>query len=217
MTPQNHHLRRPWRAVARGAALSLASTLLLSACGGLLPKPQAAPALYTLEGAAAPPVARAPRAGAPTLLVALPQAAAGHDTRLIVYQRQAQRIDYFAASEWAAPPATMLAPLLVRAAEETQAFHSVLRAPANASTELRLDTELVRLSQDFSARPSRVRLSLRAMLVDVATRRVLATQDFETSAAAISDDAVGGVAAAQQAASLLAREVAAFCVAAARR
>ncbi len=216
MTRPNLPPCKPWPTKARGIAVILVSAALLGACGGLLPKPQAAPALYTLESAALPPVARAPRAAAPTLLIALPQAAAGHDTRLIVYQRQAQRIDYFAASEWVATPATMLAPILVRAAEETQAFHSVLRVPGSAAAELRLDTELVRLSQDFSVTPSRVRLSLRAILVAAATRRVLATQDFETSVVASGEDAAGGVAAAQQAARLLARDVAAFCVAAAR-
>ena len=78
--------------------------------------------------------------------------------------------------------------------------------------ELRLDTEIVLLRQTFLTRPSRVEFTLRAQLVDVPGRRVLATRYVEAVQEAPSDDAPGGVAAANVAVSRALAQVAAFCV-----
>ena len=92
----------------------------------------------------------------------------------------------------------------------------MLRGPSSAAADWRLDTELVRLSHDFSVSPSQVHLALRAVLWDLQSRRVLATQDFAASAPSSSEEAAGGVAAAQQAAQTVASRLAAFCAAATR-
>ena len=75
----------------------------------------------------------------------------------------------------------------------------MLRAPTAATAELRLDTELIRLQHEFLVQPSRVRLTLRAVLVDIATRRVVAWREFDTSVPSASEDPYGGVVAANQA------------------
>ncbi len=209
----------PARPVAtRRQALALLGTLgaggslgLAGCSASLLPKPAAAPALYGLDDGAATPARPAAPVGAPSLLVAVPRAASWLDTRLIAYQRTPQRIEHYTASEWLDTPARLLAPLLVRAAEATGAFQVVLLAPAGAATRWRLDTELLRLQQQFGAGPSQLRLTLRAVLVDTSSRAVLATQVFDVSEAAPSEDAAGGVAAAQRAALQVARDLAAFC------
>ncbi len=196
----------------------LGLTGLAGCSASLLPKPPAAPALYGLDDGAAAPARPPAPAGAPSLLVAVPRAAAGLDTRLIAYQRRPQRTEHYTASEWLDAPPRLLAPLLVRAAEATGAFRAVLLAPAGAATTWRLDTELLRLQQHFiGAGPSQVRLTLRAVLVDATSRAVLATQEFDASVAAPSEDAAGGVAAAQRAALQVARDLAAFCAAVAAR
>jgi cholesterol transport system auxiliary component len=191
----------------------------LAGCGAsLLPKPPAAPALYGLDDGAAMPPARPPApAGAPSLLVTVPRAAAGLDSRLMAYQRSPQRIEHYTASEWLDAPPRLMAPLLVRAAEATGAFRVVLQAPAGAAASWRLDTELLRLQQNFGSGPSQLRLTLRAVLVDTTSRAVLATQEFDTSVPAPSDDAAGGAAAAQRAVLQVARALAAFCAAVAAR
>ncbi len=191
----------------------------LTGCSAsLLPKPPAAPALYNLDDGAAAPARPPAPAGAPSLLVAVPRAAAGLDSRLIAYQRTPQRTEHYTASEWLDTPPRLLAPLLVRAAEATGAFRVVLLAPAGAAATWRLDTELLRLQQYFSgAGPSQVRLTLRAVLVDATSRAVLAAQEFDASVPAPSEDAAGGVAAAQRAALQVARDLAAFCAAVAAR
>ena len=205
--------------VSRRVALVQAS-LWLGALGGcatsLLPAPPQAPSLYALNDAAAVPP-RPALANGPSILVAPPRAAAGFDTRGIVYLRQAHAVETYAYSQWVDTPAQMLAPLIVHALERTGAFAVVLRAPTAAHAALRLDTELLRLQHDFTASPSRVRLTLRAVLVEQSSRRALAWREFDASVVAPSEDAYGGVRAANQAVAALLDEMAAFAAQAAAR
>ena len=80
-----------------------------------------------------------------------------------------------------------------------------------AAASLRLDTELVRLQQDFGAPPSRVRLTVRAQLLDAEGRRVLAAAEFDETELAPSDDPYGGVLAANRALARLLARLAEFC------
>ncbi|MBK7989227.1 MAG: membrane integrity-associated transporter subunit PqiC [Comamonadaceae bacterium] len=131
-----------------------------------------------------------------TLIINPPQAAAGFDSPRIIYVREPHRLDYFAHSEWVEPPARMLGPLMVAAIERTGAFRAVVLTPGAATGEWRLDTEIIRLQQDFQTTPSRVRFTLRATLVDEGTRRVIAVREFDSSITATRDDPYGGVVAA---------------------
>jgi cholesterol transport system auxiliary component len=84
-------------------------------------------------------------------------------------------------------------------------------APSAASGALRLETELIRLQQDFGTRPSHVRLTLRAVLLDTATRQAVAWREFDEIVPASSDDPVAGVAAAHQATQRVLAALATFC------
>jgi cholesterol transport system auxiliary component len=66
-------------------------------------------------------------------------------------------------------------------------------------------------------RPSRVEFTLRAQLVDVREKRVIATRMFDQVENAPREDAEGGVVAANVALQRLLGQVADFCVAAAPR
>jgi cholesterol transport system auxiliary component len=106
----------------------------------------------------------------------------------------------------------MLEPLLVQALEQTQSFRAIVRVPSVVPANLRLDTELIRLQQDFSTKPSKVQLTLRAQLIDITGKRVLAVKLFDDAENTTSDDAYGGVLAANL---LLQRELnqlADFCI-----
>ncbi len=209
-TPPRDPQRLTW--VARAATL-LVATLpawsgLVGCSASLLPKPPAAASRYTLDGgapseaSALSAVAAAPAATADkarVLLVAQPVAAPGYDSVRMLYQRQPFQLEAFAFHEWVEPPARLLTPLLVQALQDTLAFRAVLLAPTAGTGALRLETELIRLQQDFATRPSRLRLTVRAVLIDTATRQVLASQVFDATAVAGQDDPVAGVAAAQQA------------------
>jgi cholesterol transport system auxiliary component len=92
----------------------------------------------------------------------------------------------------------------------------VVPAPSIAAGDLRLDTDIIRLQQDFSSQPSRVRFTLRAYLVDNTTRQMLAWREFDASVAAASEDSHGGVVAANQAVQAVLEQLAAFCTETAR-
>lgn len=202
-------------------AWTAALLVLAGGCGVLNPKSTQPPSFYSLDAAragagAAAHVRAAAGGAAPTLIVNPPHAGAGYDSRRIIYLRERHKREYFAHSEWVDTPARMLAPLLVAALERSGAFHAVVLTPSAATGELRLDTEIVRLQHEFGAGPSRVRFTLRATLVEVKARRVLAWREFDASVPAASEDPYGGVLAANSAVQGILAELAAFCAEAAR-
>lgn len=195
----------------RYRASVLFSLLWLSACS-LLPAPQAVVMHRYLLSVHFAPSANARRDG-PSIVVAPLRADPGFDTSRMAYAPRRYVLAYYAYHQWVAPPARMIQPLLVQALDSTGHFRAVASASAGFGGGLRLDTELVSLVQDFAVRPSRVRLVLRAQLVDRATGAVLATQVFTALEIAPSDDAYGGVIAANRALARVLRQVAEFCVA----
>jgi cholesterol transport system auxiliary component len=135
----------------------------------------------------------------------------------MIYLRRPQELEAFAFHEWVDTPARMLAPLLVRSLQGSGAFSAVLLAPSAATGTLRLETELIRLQQDFGTRPSQVQLTLRGVLLDTATRQVIAWREFDEKVPAATDDPVGGAEAAQEATQRVLAALAAFCATLARR
>src|SRR5258706_11088755 len=189
--PLTLRIQRWQRAVA---ALAL---VLISGCDALRPAVAPHPNFFSLADAhkPGPGAPRAP-ATALTLVVNPPHAAAGFDSQHMMYVRQASKLEYYAHNEWVDTPARMLAPLIVAAVEQSGAFRAVVQTPSTVAGDIRLDTEIIRLQHEFLSIPSSIRFSLRAYLVDNATRRVLASREFEAVAAAPSDDPYGGVMAA---------------------
>lgn len=149
--------------------------------------------------------------GSLTLVVSQPRAWPGFDTARMAYVRQAHTLDYFAKGQWADTPARMLAPLLVQALEHARGIRAVVQAPSAVAGDLRLDTEIVRLQQEFTTHPSRARFTLRAQLVDLANKRIVKTQVFDVIEQAPSDDPYGGVIAANRATKRVLAELVEFC------
>ncbi|MEO8202602.1 MAG: ABC-type transport auxiliary lipoprotein family protein [Betaproteobacteria bacterium] len=203
------------RAMAAAAGVAL---LLVGGCSALKPEASPTPPTYfTLDGkveagaGAAPGATRSPRKTRYTLIVTPPQAAAGFDSPRIIYMRQPYKLEYFAHNEWVDPPARMISPQMVAAIEATSAFHAVVSAPGSSGGDMRLDTEVLVLQQEFGASPSKVRFALRAALSEEGTRRVIATRDFEAVQPALSDDPYGGVQAANAVVRSVLASLAAFC------
>lgn len=132
------------------------------------------------------------------LAVSPPRAAPGYDTERMAFVRQPHRLEYFAKNRWAETPAKMLGPLLVRALEQRTGFKAVTPAGGMVKGDLRLDTEITLLQQEFTPSPSRLHMKLRVQLVEQASYRVLATQVFDAVEAAPADDPYGGVVAANR-------------------
>jgi len=183
-------------ALALTVALVMAT---LSGCGSLLPTGTAPPLAYSLDEAqharaADPPATPSP--GGPAIVVNPTRAAPGYDSLHLVYVRVDHQLEHFARSEWVDTPARMLAPLIVSALEHSGMFRAVGPVTSGMAADLRLDTEVLRLRQEFGSGPSRVRLTLRAALSDNATRQTLTWREFDVTVACTSEDAYGGVKAA---------------------
>ena len=194
--------------------LCVASLLLAltGGCSALRSTTTPPPAYYSLDRPASETrVPVTPVVAAPTLIINPPHAASGFDSQRIIYVRAVHQLEYFANSEWVDTPARMLAPLIVAAVENSGAFRAVVLTPGAAAGDLRLDTEIQRLQQEFGSQPSRLRFTLRATLVDDTTRQVLAWREFNETVAAPSDDPYGGVIAANQAVQAVLKQLADFC------
>ncbi len=129
----------------------------------------------------------------------------------MIYVREAHKLEYFAHSEWVDPPARMLAPLIVAAIEKRGAFRAVVLTPSTAAGDLRLNTEFIRLQHDFQTRPSHVRFTLHAYLVEEGSRRVIEQCKFDAVVPATGENPYGGIIAANQAVQTVLYNLAAFC------
>ena len=202
----SRHKRIYYRALS-----ALVPVMLLVGCAGLPSAPQTeSPNIYVLDARPAIKAAQVKRDL--VLAVSLPRARPGFDTPQMAYVRQPHALDYFAANQWADTPARMLGPLLAQALEQTGSFRAVVQTPGVVPADVRLDTELIRLQHDFSTQPSRVQLTLRAQLIDVRSKRVLAVKLFDEAENAASDDAYGGVTAANRALQRVLSQLADFCI-----
>jgi len=102
--------------------------------------------------------------------------------------------------------------LLRYALEQTSSFRAIVRAPGSYAADIRLETELIRLQQDFQKQPSQVQLTLRTQLIDVVSKRIIAVKQFDGVENAPSDDPYGGVVAANRLLQRMLGELADFCV-----
>lgn len=194
---------------------------LLGGCSSLLPPPPPLENIYLLNAKMTPTTSSVstpgddhstpPKRGL-VLEVSMPRARAGFDTAQMVWVQQAHGLKVYSRNRWADTPVRMLAPLIAQTLEHSGAFQAVVQTPSAVSAKLRLDTELIRLQQDFSVHPSQVQLTLRAQLIDIGTRRVIASSEFDETENAVTEDAYGGVRAANVALERLLTKLAAFCI-----
>ncbi|MEW6246921.1 MAG: ABC-type transport auxiliary lipoprotein family protein [Nitrospirota bacterium] len=152
-------------------------------------------------------------AASPVLLVGLPQAEAGFDTPRMAYVTRPYEVRYYAVNQWADTPARMLAPLLVQALEKSGVWQAVIPMPSSFRGDYRLDTLDVALEQQFLETPSRVRVALRAQLIDLKEPGVIGTRRFEVFEPAPSEDAYGGALGANRAVTKLLDQIARWAVA----
>lgn len=192
--------------------VALLTALLLAGCSDLSTPQGSSPNIYVLD--ASPIVKPAVIKRDMVMAVNMPQARPGFGTAQIAYLQQPHELNYFASSRWTDTPARMLQPLLLQALEQGAGFRAVVLAGSAVPADLRLDVELIRLQQDFTFSPSRVQVTLQAQLIDLRGKRVLAVRQFDATENAASEDAYGGVGAANRAVQRVLGDVAEFCVAA---
>ncbi|HEY7533263.1 MAG TPA: ABC-type transport auxiliary lipoprotein family protein [Nitrospiraceae bacterium] len=137
------------------------------------------------------------------LLVSPPQAEPAYDTPRMAYLTRPHEVSYYADNQWAETPAQMFGILLLRSLEQSGLWRVVVPIPSSVHGDYRLDTQGLVLQQEFSQKPSQVRLAFRLQLVALHEEVVLGTRRFEVVESAPTDDAYGGVLAANRAVSIL--------------
>jgi len=161
---------------------------------------QAAIQVYTLQPSFSAAAAGASAATA-TLQVARPLAAPGLDTDGIALQRDGQRLDYYAASRWAAPLPEIVQSQAIEALRASGKFRSVQPEGAAFAADLVLQLEIRRGQAEYVGAdgPPTVQVQLLATLGRRADRSVLATVSASGTAPA-SENRMQSVVAAFQAA-----------------
>lgn len=200
----------------RSASFSLVplliTALLTTGCTSAVNRRQVSPAVtYLIQF----PEKRAPTPSADataclTLLVSQPRAAPGFASSRIAYVQKHYQVDYFAHHRWADTPAHMLGPILTRALASSGLFRSVVASPSPVPTDMRLDSELLRLQQVFEADGSSVQLQLRVVLFDQTHQDVVTNHILSVSEPAPEATPYGGVVAANNAVSRLLPELIGF-------
>lgn len=183
--------------------------LLLTACVNLKPIHTATPATYIIDAVVTPIKATPTRY---SLLISTPKASPGLSDNHMAYSQQPHTLQYFAHNRWIDNPANMLLPLMVQTLQDSDRFQAVVATPYVGTTDLRLDTELLTLQQEFIQKPSVVKLTIRMQLIDLKTQRVIATQVFHTTQIADTDTPYGGVNAANKAVAQFLASLRQFCV-----
>jgi len=135
----------------------------------------------------------------PVLLVSQPQAEPGFETQRMVYVKRPYELEYYAVNQWADTPVRMFAPLMVQALNQNDVWRAVIPLPSSIRGDYRLDTHGFLLQQEFLQQPSRVRMMIRAQLVDLKGSTILSTRAFEVVENATSENPYGGVQAANRA------------------
>lgn len=179
-------------------------SLLIASCSILSPVKTAPVSIYTLSATGGSAAVHS-RAGRPVLMVSAPTAAPGYQTSNMLYTKRPFELNNFARNRWAAPPAEMLAPLLVQSLQNSGCLNAVVSPPFSGNASMVLDTRLLALQQEFKGRSSQVRLVLQMNLQNNTTREVLASPQFEVVVPAASDPYAGVVAANKAVAVVLAK------------
>lgn len=135
----------------------------------------------------------------PVLLVSPPQAEPGFETQRMVYVKRPYELEYFSVNQWADSPVRMLTPLMVQVLNQSGPWRTVIPLPSSISGDYRLDVFGFLLQQEFLQQPSRVRITARLQLVDLKESTILGVRAFEVVENAPSENAYGGVQAANRA------------------
>lgn len=170
---------------ARGFAACVA--ILSTGCSGLHSN-QAAPQVYTLEPAPTPAIPLASVgavAGTATVQVLRPLAAPGLDTDRIALVREAQRLDYYAASRWPAALPDLLQTLAIDALRAAGRFRAVQPDATAFAADDVLQIEVRRCQAEYAADGSLVvHVQLLATLGRQNDRTLLASFTAESSRSA---------------------------------
>jgi len=191
----------------------------IAGCGGL-PGPQQARAKQSyllLDGGVSGLAPAGDARPCLSLRVSTPASAPGFGSTRMAYTSQSPQLDYFAYHEWVDTPARMVASMMEARLDASGLLGAVMTGSSDIRTNLRLDSEVKSLRQDFSASGSTLALEIKASLVDVSSRSLLSSATFSYREPADSATPEAGVAAANRAADHFLGDLTGFVAAAISR
>jgi cholesterol transport system auxiliary component len=145
---------------------------------------------YVLEdtGRAAPPVeAPSPH----ILLMTDTSAGAFYDTDGMAFSSKPGTRGYYQFARWTERSSKRFTDLLLSRLGREKIFTAVVQAGSNVRSDLLLTTEILDLYHDAAQPPGVVKMELRAEVVDLKTRTLLARKTFIQTIAVTSFDAEG--------------------------
>jgi cholesterol transport system auxiliary component len=175
-------------------------SLMLGGCVNIGSRDETPVIVYYVLSDPAPAADRhaAPGADAPTLLVLDTMAGSFYDTDQIVFSRSENTRSQYQLARWTERPGKRFARLMRNRLERQGAWH-VSDAGSHVRGNLLLDTELVELYHDAASAPGRMRLVLRAELIDLKQHKLLGQRVFEQQIPLATYDAAGAAQASSQA------------------
>jgi cholesterol transport system auxiliary component len=174
--------------------------LLLTAAGCLSPRTDSSEThTYQLSLDGWHSEARPGEIDGSVLLVSPPQAEPGFETQRMMYLKRPYELESYAVNQWADTPVRMFTPLMVQVLNQSGAWRGVIPLPSSIRGDYRLDANGFLLQQEFLQQPSRVKVTMRAQLVDLKESMIVSTRAFEAVENAPSENAYGGVLAANRA------------------
>jgi len=186
------------------------SLILLSACSMFSPVNTGPTNTYMLN--ISPQPATKKPIGHINVVVPQPTTSPIYNTTDIAYTTHPYQIAYLAKSAWAETPPQMLQPLIIDTLQKTHYFYSVGSPTEISQYRYILNTQIIKLEQDFSYLPNTVRLVLRAQIIDASTSQILATKEFAASEMIQQNNTYAGIQAANRATARVLKQLANFCL-----
>lgn len=186
---------------------SILGSVWLTACGPIKTHPLTTYTLCTFNPPKLSPKVKTHL----TLLVSNPSANPGYQSAAMLYMRSPYQLQAYANNRWVAPPAQMIQPLLIQALRNTRYFEAVVSPPFAGIAQYHLDTQVLKLHQEFLVPASQIRFAVQATLINNKTGKVMGSRLFEALIPAPNNDPYSGVLAANRAAEVISKQIARFC------
>lgn len=147
-----------------------------------------------------------------SILVVLPEAAAGYQSSGMLYVKRRFSLKPFAKHAWVDSPASMLHPLLIESLQSSGYFQAVTSIPFAEPVEYRLDTQLLKLQQNFVKKPSVLEFSAKIVLTQMDKNRILVSRIINLEMPCPQDSPYGGVIAANKISEAFTAKVTGFVI-----
>lgn len=147
-----------------------------------------------------------------SILVTPPEATAGYQTEQMRYIKKPFTLESFSKNSWVNPPASMLYPLLVQSLQNSGYFKAVLSSGYAAPIDYRIDTQLLRLQQNFIKKPSILEFAAKVVLTETQHNIIKASHIFRIEIPCPTETPQGGVIAANKASTIFTAQVTDFII-----